>query len=292
MRAAPAGVDAKGRHAGRQVRGERDAIPGRCVGVGGAPRARAAVPSWQETYVLQRPAATARVQRGLPGRDGCPVTAFGAAEQLNEALSAFSSLQDEARKWVAGGAQAPLAARACSAAPHSAVATALGPLRAGRGCPVVHPAVVVPRVLRCLRAGRKDLQLELYKWLGHTNTKLGKFGAAADAFRAGMVAAKVGRRPVHASSPLVHCGGRDAETQTTRLQRPRTAHSSCLAVRSPRRRGMRPPRWRTRSGWATCGRWRGSWRRCAKAGGLRWECVVGSKRPSPARRRSELTPHL
>ncbi|KAG2482299.1 hypothetical protein HYH03_018763 [Edaphochlamys debaryana] len=38
--------------------------------------------------------------------------------------------------------------------------------------------------------GRSDLVQELHKWLGHTNTKLGNFAPAADAFRAGIEDAK------------------------------------------------------------------------------------------------------
>ncbi len=41
------------------------------------------------------------------------------------------------------------------------------------------------------KEGRADLVLELHKWLGHTHTKLGNFTEAADAFNAGIEAAKV-----------------------------------------------------------------------------------------------------
>ncbi|KXZ48845.1 hypothetical protein GPECTOR_25g430 [Gonium pectorale] len=38
--------------------------------------------------------------------------------------------------------------------------------------------------------GRSDLALDLHKWLGHTHTKMGDFGAAAQSFRDGIQAAK------------------------------------------------------------------------------------------------------
>ncbi|KAG2449998.1 hypothetical protein HYH02_000102 [Chlamydomonas schloesseri] len=43
------------------------------------------------------------------------------------------------------------------------------------------------------KEGRSDLVLELHKWLGHTHTKLGNFTEAADAFNAGIEAAKTAK---------------------------------------------------------------------------------------------------